>query len=311
MEKAIMNRNSMFTVALFLATLQIIDPVSEQERIQEDISVYLPQSEELKEWEPVGSARKFVGEDLYDLINGGAVIYYEYGFKQVITQEYAIKNGSSVNLEIYEMKNAASAYGIYSFKTGDEGEKMDVGSDALLEDYYMNFWKGNFLVTLTAYDSDKETLNGLLTIAATVAARIKKEGQRPLLVDVLPKENLESLNVKYIRGNLALSNNYEFDANGIFGVKEGVIGDYGNYRIFLFKYDNEGECLKWFESARDDLKDSSRFDGFTDYGDDFSMTDRVGNHVYGRRDLNYILIFMGAKEIDPKIILEELKGSLR
>ena len=302
-----MNRNSMFTIALFLATLQIIDPVSEQAGVQQDIAGYLPQSGELEEWEPVGTAQHFVGEELYDLINGGAVIYYEYGFKQVITQEYAIENGSSVNLEIYEMKNAASAYGIYSFKTGDEGEKIDIGSDALLEDYYMNFWKGNFLVTLTAYDSDKETLNGLLAIAATVAAKIKKEGQRPLLVNALPKENLESSNVKYLRGNLALSNNYEFDANGIFGLREGVIGDYGNYRIFLFKYDDEGECLKWFESACDYMKESSKFDGFTDYDDGFSMKDRAGNHVYGRRDLNYILIFIGAKEIDPKIILEELK----
>lgn len=311
MERCRARRNSMFTIALFLATVQIIDPGSEQPKVRKDISHYLPKSGEMKEWEPTGSPQTFVGEDLYELINGGAVIYYEYGFRQVVTQEYTNKVGKSINLEIYEMTGPASAYGIYSFKISDNGENIAVGTDALLEDYYLNFWKGNFLVTIVAYDSDQETLNGLRTIAETVDAKIEKEGQRPPLVDVLLKENLESSRVKYLKGNLALSNNYEFDSKNIFGLKEGVIGDYGNYKIFLFKYDNENECLKWFKNAFDYLEDSSRFDGFTDYGDDFSMTDRTGNYMYARQDQNYILIFLGTREIDPKIVFEELKDKIR
>lgn len=304
-------RNSMLTIALFLATVQILDPGSEQPKVLQDISRYLPQSGELKEWGPVGSLQKFVGDDLYELINGGAVIYYEYGFRQVITQEYINKDGKSINLEIYEMSSPASAYGIYSFKIGGDGEEIAVGTDAMLENYYLNFWKENFLVTLTAYDSDQETLNGLLTIAGIMDAKIEKEGQRPPLVDVLLKENLESSSVKYLKGNLALSNNYEFDSKNIFGLKEGVIGDYGNYKIFLFKYDNENECLKWFKNACDYLKNSSRFDGFSDYGDDFSMTDRKGNYVYAGQEKNYILIFVGTRKINPKMIFEALKDKIR
>lgn len=311
MERHIAKRNSMFTIALFLATVQIIDLGSEQSKVQKDISRYLPKSGELEEWGPVGSPQKFVGEDLYELINGGAVIYYEYGFRQVITQEYINKDGKSINLEIYEMTNTASAYGIYSFKISGNGEEIAVGTDALIEDYYLNFWKGNFLVTLTAYDSDQETLNGLLTIAETVDTKIEKEGEKPPLTDLLLKENLKSSGVKYLKGNLALSNNYEFDSKNIFGLKEGVIGDYSNYKIFLFKYDDENESLNWFENARDHLKDSSRFDGFTDYGDDFSMTDRIGNYIYARQDQNYILIFLGTREIDPRIIFEKLEDKIR
>jgi hypothetical protein len=299
-------RYSMFTFVLFLATIQVIDPALEQSNIQKDISTYLPRAGEIEEWQPVGSPRKFVGEDLYDLINGGAAIFYEYGFKQVITQEFVNENGGSINLEIYEMANAASAYGIYSFRMNGDGEEIGVGTDAMLEDYYLTFWKGNFLVTLTAYDSDQETLNGLLAIAEAVGAKIKEKGQKPRLVNMLPGENLKRSTVKYVKGNLALSNNYEFNAGDIFGLKEGVIGDYDQYKVFIFKYNNEDECMKWFRNAYEHLKDSPGFDGFAVHEYDFSMTDRAGNYVYAKKDLNYILIFVGTRNLDPKKILEEL-----
>ena len=299
-------RYSMFTIALFLATVQVIDPAPEQLDVQKDISLYLPKVGEIEEWQPVGSPQTFVGEDLYDLIDGGAVIYHEYGFKQVITQEFANTSGKSINLEIYEMTNAASAYGIYCFRTSGDGEEIGVGADGMLEDHYIDFWKGNFLVTLTAYDFDQETLNGLLIVAEAVGAKIKEKGQRPRLVDVLPGENLKRSTVKYVRGNLALSNNYAFDSNDIFGLKEGVIGDYDQYKVFIFKYGNENECMKWFRNACDHLKDSSRFDGFAVHDYDFSMTDRVGDYIYAKQELNYILIFVGTRNLDPKKILEEL-----
>jgi hypothetical protein len=36
------------------------------------------------------------------------------------------------------------------------------------------------------------------------------------------------------------------------------------------------------------------------------MTDRVGDYIYAKQDLNYILIFVGTRNLDPKKILEEL-----
>lgn len=302
-----MKRNSTFTIVSFLMIVLIVNPSSKISKGQQDISYYLPKSGELEEWEPAGSPQKFIGEDLYLLINGGAVIYYEYGFRQVITQEYVNKSGKFINLEIFEMINPASAYGIYTFKTGEDGKEISAGTEALLEDYYLNFWKGNFVVTLTGFDSEKETLNGLLTIANAVDTKIENEGQRPLLPDLLLKENLKTSSIKYLKGNVALFNNYKFDSKNIFGLKEGVIGNYGNFKIFIFKYDDENGSLKWFKNARSHLKDNSGFDDFTDYGDDFSVTDRKGKNIHIKPYQNYILIFLGIRDIDPRIIFEKLK----
>jgi hypothetical protein len=297
----------MFTLALFLITTVILEPGAEDPAAPQDISHYLPGSGELGEWEPVGSSQKFVGEDLYLYINGGATIYYEYGFRQVVIQEYINKDGKAINLEIFEMKSPASAYGIYTFKSGDTGKELALGNEALLEHYYLNFWKGRFLVTLTAYDSEEETVNNSLVIAQAVAAGIEVEARRPPLPDLLIKENLKSNSIKYLKGNVALSNSYEFDAEDIFGLKEGVIGDYGDYRLFIFKYNNENESMKRFKNAKNQLKENSRFDDFVDYVEEFSMMDKQGEHIRVKPYGNYILIYLGTAETDPAKILETLE----
>ena len=114
---------------------------------------YTPEAGELEGWKPTGSPRQYVGEDLFLLINGGAEIYNEYGFKRVITREYKNVNGKPINLEVFEMTDSSSAFGMYSFKTGKSGKNIPVGNNGLLEDYYINFWTGRFLVTLTVFDT--------------------------------------------------------------------------------------------------------------------------------------------------------------
>lgn len=300
----------MFVIAPFLVIGLVITPSSEETKTKQEFLNYLPQSGELEEWQPVGSPQKFVGENLYSLINGGAVIYYEYGFKQIITQEYVNKNEKFINVEIFEMTSPASAYGIYTFKTSYHGKQVPVGTEALLEDYYLNFWKGNFLITLTAFDSEKDVLNDLLTIAKTVNTKIEDEGQRPLLTDLLLKENLKPFSIKYLKGYLALSNNYDFDPENIFGLKQGVIGNYGDYKIFIFKYDDKDKCLKRFKNAMKHMEDNSRFNDFTNYENDFSMIDRNGEYIYIRHYQNYIFIYLGKKEIDPRVIFEKIQDKI-
>ncbi|MCK5095106.1 MAG: hypothetical protein KAR18_10290, partial [Spirochaetes bacterium] len=68
--------------------------------LQRDLNKYLPGTNEIREWKEDGSPCKYKGEDLYSYINGGAEIYHEYGFKQVIVQDYTRKNGKSIALEI-------------------------------------------------------------------------------------------------------------------------------------------------------------------------------------------------------------------
>ncbi len=283
-------------------------PVTQSPDNQADLSTYLPNNGEIGTWQPTGSPEKAVGEDLFVLINGGAEIYHEYGFKQVIMQSYENANEKSINLEIYEMENSSSAFGIYSFKTSTRGKEIHLGDKALLEDYYLNIWKGKFLVTITGFDSEPETIDGLINIANAVDSKIKTSGQLPELVEMLPDENLNPLSVKYLKGNLGLTNNYDFGSGEVFGLKEGVIGDYGEHKIFIFKYDDNSESEKWFENAKNYLKSNEKF--VTD-----ELSGKSENFVF-RKDYDqivmklhqkYIIVVVGTLNTNVNSIMEHVE----
>ncbi|MCP5105069.1 MAG: hypothetical protein GY950_16900 [bacterium] len=267
----------------------------------EGVGAYLPQPGDLKGWEASGKPEVVKGDDLFLMINGGAEVYHEYGFKQAAAQGFKNKNGKAFNLEIYEMKDAAAAYGIYTFKTGDSGKTLTVGDEGLLEEYYLNLWKGNFLVTVIGFDSEKETLGGIMAAAKVVAAKIKTGARKPGLSAMLPGK---ASGIKYLKGNLALYNQYEFDSRDIFGLKQGLMADYGDFRLFIFKYENEADCKKRFENAAGLLKENSRFTDLVVEGNGLSMTDDKGSPFYIVNDGQYIFIIQGKKK-------EEAKGVIR
>lgn len=286
-------------------------PISQSQSEQTDLFTYLPTDGEIGTWQPTGSPEQAIGEDLFVLINGGAEIYHEYGFKQVIMQSYENANEKSINLEIYEMENSASAFGIYSFKTGARGKEIPFGDKALLEDYYLNFWKGNFLVTITGFDSEPETIDGLITIANAIDSKIKKKGQLPLLIDLLPAENLNKVSTKYLKGNLALFNNYDFGSGGIFGLKEGVIGDYDKHKIFIFKYDDKNESEKWFKNATSCLQSNAKFvtDEISGKSENFVFKTNEDQIVI-KLHQQYIIMVVGTLNTNANEIIEQMESNL-
>ena len=258
--------------------------------------MYLPDLGEMSGWKPVGNPQHAEGESLFELINGGAEIYNEYGFRRAIMHSYSNKSDKSVNLEMYEMEDPISAYGIYTFKISGNGQEVDFGDDGMLEDYYLNFRKGNFIVTLIGFDTDRETKDAILTMAKSIETNIETEGQVPDMVHFLVRENLKKSSVTYIQGNLGLFNYYEFDTRNIFGVKEGVIGQYGDYDVFIFGYDDVEACQKWSREAQTHIQDSPSFDEYAKSKDGFSFSDLKGNYLFVKPFQNFIIIYLGAKE---------------
>ena len=201
---------------------------------------YLPEDNAAPGWTRDGEPQEYEGQDLYTYIDGGAEIYHEYGFRRVIVQDYKNAGGKSVSLEIFEMETPAAAFGMFTFKRSGKGKVLKLGGGAELEAYYLNYWNGRFLVTLTGFDEAGETIEALGAMARAVETRIREHGSAaaPALVSALPEEGLVPGSVKYLRGLLGLNNIYPFyTARGLAfveavkGVYEGGAGllvlDYG------------------------------------------------------------------------------------
>ena len=218
---------------------------------QEALSAYLPADGAAPGWVKDGDSQEFAGEDLYAYIDGGAEIYQEYGFRRVVLQDYKNGSGKSVSLEIFEMETPAAAYGMFTFKRSGKGKSVSLGSGGELEDYYLNFWKGRFLATLTGFDETPATIDGLLAVAGAVDARIRERAGAPGLVTALPVEGLKSGSVKYLKGLLGLNNVYPFFTARGLDFQQAVKGDYENGATLLVL---EYASVEVFDKAWADLK---------------------------------------------------------
>lgn len=255
---------------------------------------YLPPGD-IDGWKRNYSPEEYVGEDLYLYINGGAEIYHEFGFQRILVQDYKNDNEKSISLELYEMTDPESAFGIYTFKRSDSGEVLLLGSGGSLEDYYLNFWKGRFLVTITGFDSEDETIVGLKEIAQAVNGLIPGSGEPPDLVDRLPDFGLEKEGIKYFKGHLALFNSYPFFNEDVFLLKRGVRGNYSQgFSLFIFEYPDEKECWKIFLEAVQKFKQSDRYRDFDmAVGQNFVVSAPEGKRLALDYYRNFILILLG------------------
>jgi len=132
----------------------------------------LPLESDLKGWMLDGEPQIAEGIGLFELINGGAEEYVKAGFSRAVMATYRNNEGKRINVDIYEMLSPDSARSIHRKKAGDKGKRAYIGEEAVLEDYYLNFLKGVYQVTLSGYDTQKETQEWLFQMARLVAERL-------------------------------------------------------------------------------------------------------------------------------------------
>jgi len=265
----------------------------------QNIALYLPESGVIDGWERERALHSYMGEDLFLYINGGAEIYHEYGFKQVVVQDYKNANERSLSVEIYEMINPAAAYGIYSFKKSPEGVPLDITAEGRLEGYYLNFWKGHYLVTITGFDEEDETVEGIKTIAETIANNIPaaEDVQKPRLANMLPQKDLAPGSEKYFKGSLGLFNSYPFSRQDIFNIKEAVRGEYKEgYNIYIIQYSDPQQSSEQFKSIEESLTQDQRYSILKSTETFFFFQDDRETLLYFSPIGRYIVIILGAQD---------------
>jgi hypothetical protein len=254
----------------------------------------LPDPSGLDGWTIKDEAQAYEGDDLYIYIDGGAEIYQEYGFKRVLAQDYW-KGERSISLEIFEMASPESAYGIFAFKRSKDGTTEGIGSADSMESYYMNFWKGRFLVTLTGMNQDEETMAGIKILARGVDKKIQDSADMPKLLGALPAEGLVPSSRKYLKGKLGLFNIYAFFTEDVFGLKEAVKADYiDGTEAFVFRYDSSDEAAGRFATLEKAFRESPKYRNFVEDQAIFRFEDENSRRFRVGLQGSYILMISGA-----------------
>jgi len=115
--------------------------------------------------------------ELFALINGGATFYMKHGFIRALFQKYQDPFARRIAIGVFEMQDTQAAHDVYRIQAGAGTKTIALGDEAVLEEYYVLLRRGRFYITVTGFDSEKETRDMLITIARNLDQKITNDSR--------------------------------------------------------------------------------------------------------------------------------------
>ncbi len=164
----------------------------------------LPQ--QIGDYKPDGKEEFYDRQTSFRYMDGAAELYRSFAFKGLMVRRYLKPNSPAVIVELFDMGLAEDAFGIFTFETG--GEDMGVGQGSDYGGSLLRFWKGKFFVNVYAEQEVPSTKQDVLEIAKAIARSLGEEGQKPKLIQYLPKEGLSERSIRYFHLHQSLNYHY-------------------------------------------------------------------------------------------------------
>ena len=262
---------------------------------------YIPENGEIELWERSGESLLFDSSNLFDLIDGAAEVYLEYGFENVINQEYIKNDTLSIVVNIYKMKNPESAYGIFSFSRRPEFNSIRIGTSGCETEFNISFCKGAFYVVVESFLQNNEVKDERRKFAENIENKIKEKGEIPDIFKTLPEEYGIANSEKYINGIISLNNIFFISDENIFDIGNSGIGAYKEYSVFgrnvkliIVKYDKNQKNV--FYDLINYFKESDDYINYSEEQEVNIWQKENGRYVLLKRVENFIIIAFDVQE---------------
>jgi hypothetical protein len=139
-------------------------------------------------------------------MDGAAEIYRSYGFKLLLVRHYSKTDNPPIIVEVFDMGSSEDAFGIFSYETEDEEVGVGQGSD--FGGGLLRFWKGRFFFNVYPEKEGPLMEKDVLELGNAIADSIKQEGQKPKLINHIPKEGLIERSIHYFYHSHILNHHY-------------------------------------------------------------------------------------------------------
>jgi hypothetical protein len=281
---------------------------SQKEASMQDL---LPGDRYFANWKVKDSIELFKGDNLFSYIDGGADIYLEYGFQEVISCKYSNFAQTDIHAEIYRMTSDSAAFGIFTINSSLKGNPVDYGTKGIIYDYYLDFWKGPYFVRCTSSRKENNVMDTLKLLVKFIDDKITVTGKEPQLTNVFHVDNMEFRNIKYITGIIGLGNVFNFGHGAIAGFREGVIGYCEDKMLFTFSYPDDRKCREWFASAKGKMQMNQKFSDYKQVENGFTIRDKAGTNFCFVPFKRYIIIIKGMEWEEAQPMLEQIRMNLK
>lgn len=190
--------------------------------------IILPNDNFAPGWTTSGKTLVFTKNDLYGYIDGGAELFLEFGFKELIVQNYR-QGENEIVLEVYQMESPESALGIYLMKCGEETPIEGIDARNSGNKYQFTVVKGSCFLQVNSFAGDEKLIPVMTLLIQQTLKFIARENPVKIF-DTLPKENLVPGSELIVRGFYALQPIYTFGEGDILQLKGKIFGAVGDYK---------------------------------------------------------------------------------
>ena len=163
--------------------------------------------------------RIFVGDSLWEYINGGAELYHLYDFVQVATADYEL-SGTELVVDIYEFDSPDHAFGLYTMLRPEMIQTISLGVEAFDSPTNFVMVKGAYVMAITAFEQSDRVSQAITTAAELWSRLIPGTEERPGAFALLPDADAvaatETIYAESFLGQAALTEVYsrKYAANG-------------------------------------------------------------------------------------------------
>lgn len=188
----------------------------------------LPSADEAKGWQEDEAKILRTSQEMSDYMNGGAGLYFSYDFIQMGLKRFVNDAGLELVVELYEMVDSESAYGVLSFDL--TGTRVDIGTIGMYDRGLLRFWRGSYYCRIQMWEGYADNREMILKTGRDIVRRIGDVQDRiPEMVNLLPEEGLERASVHYFFHNVPLNNFYYISNGDIFRFQDGARAVMGRY----------------------------------------------------------------------------------
>jgi hypothetical protein len=180
-------------------------------------------------WTPTGEIQVYDSENLFDLVNGQAEVFFAYTYEQTTVQQYQDAAGTIITIEVWQTALPVDAYGLFSSYVA--GSPSDIGNDSDADPgRRLAFWQDRYYVRVRArQDVDDADLRGL---AQAVSDSLPSGGERPGLINLLPANGLVDERAAFFHEEISIQSRVWLGGENLLALgpeTDGVLAVYSIY----------------------------------------------------------------------------------